>query len=415
MPSAMIRLLIVGGYMLSAEISQAQTPVAQSDSPEERLIEYLEADAESGTSAAVLVGKTPLAHTGQILPWQADGNLVAEDQPAKQVRQVLANLEKALKAGGSGFEHLVRLHVCVARAEIVPEVQRQFRSRFPESVRPAVTWVVGSLPHPQALVAIDAVAAAPTLSAQGVTHHTADGLPRGGRGADVSILPTGRTVYISGQAERAETLAGATRGTLASLAKTLEHMELDLSHVVQLKCFLKPMSDVAAVDREIAEFFKGRTVPATVHVEWTMSLPIEIELIAWAPDDKAPQAQGDITFLTPPGMRASPIYARVVVIRHDRSLYTAGLYGSSGSEAEAEVRQIFGRLGKLLDQAGSDFRHLVKATYYVANDAVSGKLNEVRPDFYDPARPPAASKAGVQGVGDARRHITVDMIAIPKR
>lgn len=413
MPSVSTRISAIVLCLLA--IGVAQSPADEPRPASDRLIEYLEPDAESATAAAVLVGKTPLAHTAQILPWKSDGELVAADQPAEQVQQALANLEAALKAADSGFEHLVRVHVCVARAEIVPEVQRQFRSSFPSSVRPAVTWVVGELPHPQALVGLDAVAAAPQSQGQSVSHHRADGLPRSGRGADVSILPTGRTVYVSGQAERAETLAEATRRTLKSLEKTLAHLQLDRSHVVQVKCFLTPMSDVAAVNREIARFFEDRPIPATVHVEWTMSLPIEIELIAWAPEDAAPQAQGDIAFITPPGMRSSPIFARVVVIRHDRSLYTAGLYGPPDSEPEQEVRQIFGRLGGILEQAGSDFRHLVKATYYVDNDAVSRSLNEVRPDFYDPERPPAASKAGVKDVGDARRHIAIDMIAIPAR
>jgi type I restriction-modification system DNA methylase subunit len=48
----------------------------------------------------------------------------------------------------------------------------------------------------------------------------------------------------------------------------------------------------------------------------------------------------------------------------------------------------------------------------IDNDA-SAKLNELRPKFYDPQRPPAASKAQVFGVGVANRSLTLDMIAVP--
>jgi hypothetical protein len=55
----------------------------------------------------------------------------------------------------------------------------------------------------------------------------------------------------------------------------------------------------------------------------------------------------------------------------------------------------------------------VKATYYVSDDDASKQLNVIRPKFYDPQRPPAASKAIVPAVGVSERSITIDMIAVP--
>ena len=74
---------------------------------------------------------------------------------------------------------------------------------------------------------------------------------------------------------------------------------------------------------------------------------------------------------------------------------------------------MFQRLQRVLSQAGSDLRHLVKATYYVSTDGASSKLNELRPDYYDPLRPPAASKARVTGVGRSKLGLGIDMIAVP--
>ncbi len=79
------------------------------------------------------------------------------------------------------------------------------------------------------------------------------------------------------------------------------------------------------------------------------------------------------------------------------------------------MRSIFSQLDTILTQSGSDLRRLAKATYYVSDDDPSAQLNKLRPEFYDPERPPAASKAMVRGVGHPDRGITIDMIAAPTR
>ena len=76
-------------------------------------------------------------------------------------------------------------------------------------------------------------------------------------------------------------------------------------------------------------------------------------------------------------------------INHGKRLSTSGLTGS-GKDGAAEVKDVFGKLDALLKRHGSDFKHLAKATYYVSTEAVSKALNELRPNYYDPQRPPAA-------------------------
>jgi enamine deaminase RidA (YjgF/YER057c/UK114 family) len=189
------------------------------------------------------------------------------------------------------------------------------------------------------------------------------------------------------------------------------------------------MSDSAVVEREVAAFFGERPVPPLVLVEWRSSptTPIEIELIAWGGMNNSGDA---VEYLTPPSMTASPIYSRVARIHHTQTIYVSGLVGApdtnpkpergpsdidpnSASAAEREVKECFASLDRILKQAGSDFRHLVKATYYVSTDSASRKLNELRPNYYDPHRPPSASKAMVAGVGRLGLGLTMDMIAVP--
>jgi enamine deaminase RidA (YjgF/YER057c/UK114 family) len=66
----------------------------------------------------------------------------------------------------------------------------------------------------------------------------------------------------------------------------------------------------------------------------------------------------------------------------------------------------------VVKKAGGDFEHLAKATYYPSADATSNALNQIRPDFYNPKRPPAASKAPVEHTGDADSQLTMDLIAV---
>jgi enamine deaminase RidA (YjgF/YER057c/UK114 family) len=114
-------------------------------------------------------------------------------------------------------------------------------------------------------------------------------------------------------------------------------------------------------------------------------------------------------------MTTSPVYSRVARTFSPETIYISGLYGMSENNAEAEITGIFDSLARLSDATGSDLKHLAKATYYCATDASSTKLNELRPRYYDPKRPPAASKAMVTGAGLSGRSLTIDMIAVPKK
>lgn len=349
-----------------------------------------------GTSKAVVVGSVPLAHTGTILPVEPDGR-IASDKIEAQVERVFTNLNYALKKVDSSLEKCVKLHVYAVNDESADAVRRALGKRFTGKVKPAVAFVVGKLAHPEARVAMDAVALAGPQT---------EVVRRG----EVAVVPVGSRVYVAGQAEKGTDIAEATRKTLASLRATLQSLRLTDKHVVQVKAFMEPMTAVAEVEREVKQFF-GENTPPIVFVEWNMSTPIEIELIAWAGRTRE-TPEGAVGYFTPPGMKASPIYSRVALLNHGKSIYISGLYGKSTNNGEAETKELFAELKEILAECGSDLKHLVKATYYVSTDDASKKLNELRPGYYDPARPPAASKAMVAGTGQKGKTITIDMIAV---
>jgi enamine deaminase RidA (YjgF/YER057c/UK114 family)/dienelactone hydrolase len=352
-------------------------------------LRFIDPDPATGSSRAVMVGDVPLVHTAQVLATNSTGQVVGKGRAAEQIEQVLRNLATDLAASGSGIDHVAKLNVVASGPEVVAEVKRAMAARFNGPAKPAVSFVTGRLAHPDAMVAMDAVA----------THR------------DAPVLPASGTVYVAGQAEKGD-LPEATRHTLESLRRTLEHMGLGDEHVVQLKCFMRPMSNVADVEREMRRHFGDRAVPPLVFVEWDSTLPIEIELVAHSPrasDDVAPA----IEYITPPGMTASPVFCRVVRVNRGPRIFVSGLYSAGPGDGQSQVTDVFEQLGAILRKANSDYRHLAKATYYVSDNDASTKLNELRPRYYDPKRPPSASKAVVAGTGVAGRTLTLDMIAVP--
>src|SRR5205085_2639883 len=113
-------------------------------------------------------------------------------------------------------------------------------------------------------------------------------------------------------------------------------------------------------------FFEDANVdiPPSVLVEWKSSVPIEIELIAW----RGKLRYGvPIEYLTPPGMKASPNYSRVARVNDGKLIYLSSFYGAKDNDPAAEIPDIFEQMGKVLEKAGSDYRHLAKATYYVTS------------------------------------------------
>lgn len=364
---------------------------------------YISPSDRTGSSAAVVVGDWPLVHTAQLLPLDDNGQVVGH---AKQISHVLNRLHGLLTQADSGLKQVVKLNFYVTKPSLVSDVQKVLAKRFPEKHKPAVSFVVSRLPIPDAVVAVDAVASTNREPGRSVEHLA---------GSNAAIIPHGTRIYISGQAARNSSLAQATSQTLEGLRKTLQFLGRRDSDVVQLKAFLTPMSDVATVQREITTFFGNARVPPTVFVEWQSgsNVPIEIELIAWGGRHRSGET---VEYLTPPGMKSSPVFSRVARINQSNSIYVSGLYASSSrskTTGEGEVKEVFASLKEILKKAGSDLRHLAKATYYVSTDEASRKLNELRPQYYDPKRPPAASKAKVSNVGRQNLGLALDIIGVP--
>ena len=381
-------------------------------SPAEPIARLL--DKDSGLSQAVTVTDVALAHTAQFMALNAEGQIVGKGDPVAQALNIFDRLDSTLSACKTTADRIVKIDVYVKSPETAAKVRDLIQRKFAGPNPPAVAFVETPLPHPDAEVAMDAVVATGLESGSEPLKLKR---PDSGYGvpdiAHAGLLPKGPAVYVSGQAEEG-TLALATRKTLESLERTLEFVGLDLTRVVQIKSFLSPMSQADLVREEIDAFFGEIRTPPLVFVEWNSSHPIEIELIAAGKEGETKGVPSPpIEYLTPPDKKVSPLFSRVTRVNSPSRIYVSGLLGEPGSAPGQQIETIFGSLEAILDSAGGDLRHLAKATYYVSDEEAGAKLNELRPKYYDPERPPAASKAVVRGVGVEGCSASLDMIAVP--
>lgn len=378
-------------------------------------LDYVPMDAPAGMSQAVVVQGMPLVHTRQLLPFDKAGNLVGAGAADEQIKQSLDNLEAVLKDSGSGLDKLVRLNIYALEAATVTRVREMLAQRLTPPVRPAITSVLTPLPHRDALVAVDAVAAAPDAGKKAVELNRCEAVAGDDNSADAAILPRGGVAYLSGQPDDNTLTELAVTRSISNLLKTMSYLQLKPENVVHIKVFLQPMTEAEGVLREIQKFFPDQKTPPVVFVEWLASVPIEIEMVAQLPQsDKTGENAGEnVEFFTPPGVRPSNVFSKVALVHADRQIYISGQFAKEPSRGEPQAKFVFDQLQEVLAETGSDIRHMAKGTYYVCDHDSARWMDRVRPYLFDPSRPPAASKLMVHGMGMEGRTMTVDMIAVP--
>ncbi len=341
------------------------------------VIRFFKDDQVAIGSAAVRLKRTFLVHSSS----HKGNNFVT----------ALGELEKSSVAGT-----IVKLHICIEPgSESLDAIAQAVSNRWPENA-PAVTVVEAFSGAP---VSLDAVW-------QSDSPENAELSP-----SDGVLSPERDIIHVSGRAAGGE-LVEATSGTMEQLFDVLRGIGADRESVVQIKAFIQPIDQLEVVRETISHSFRDLPVPPIVFVQWaSASRATEIELVAEAPDQQ--EIEETISYHTPAGDKPSPVFSRVARVHGDEVIYIGGIVGTTNESGTGEVTTLYEGLKRVAALAGTDLRHLAKATYYVSDDGASTALNELRPSLYDPARPPAASKVQVPGVGISGRGILIDMIAAP--
>ncbi len=386
-------------------------PTFAADTP----IKMIDPNQSTGSSAAVVVSDSTLAHTALLLPLDKQGHIVGEEDAAQQLIHLGSDLKKILDEAGSGLDQVIQLNVCIKNQTDLPKIQRELATLFKNKTLPATTFIAGDLPHPKALVAIDAVAVSSRKPEAAVEILTYPHIFHQRGQSHVALQPWGETIYLSGWVHRGKgNLAAAVDGTLAFQQKLLERLGGNLDKVIRIRVFLKPETESNTVAAAIARLFKDRkTVPPVVYTPWGNKRTPEIEFIVAGRQPAKQDGRSGVEFFNVPELKSSPVFSRATRINSDRRIYLSGIAGKAGDSPDKQVKHAFKQLQAVLKKSGSDKNHLAKATYYMGNSEATKALGAVRRKLYDPKRPPAASGFLAGPSPFAGSVINMDMIAIP--
>ena len=351
---------------------------------------------QSGTAAFVRVADGPLFFSRHV--FARDVTLDARGQADQAFDALGVELGKV----GGDLSRVIRLNAYVAAESDTPAVEAAIAARF-AAHPPALTLVATPLVVPGARVAFDVVAAVSPAPAPTTVVWTDSG----------GVLPAGAKVFLSGQVERGDDLVSSVRRTMEGLHRTNADLGLAKTDVVQIKVFMQPFAGHPIAIREIAATFEGGRTPPIIVMEWISNNPVEFEMVV---SGVAGRPASPVPLRFPPlaGKPNSPRYSHIAAVAAGTPLiFLGGLNTGPGVAHREQWKQIFERLGSTLFEAGSSFRHLVKATYFVTDSSARGVLNDIRAVYYDPAGPPAASAIGVKSVGRPDRAWHIDLIAVP--
>lgn len=357
-------------------------------------------------SAAVRVRRGHLVHSGSVTARKLSGDLSKDFSSALDE---LANFMPTRDFDGELRETLVKLHVCVdPKVYSAAAIASVMKERWPDGDAPATTVVMASAGED---VVVDAVWQVEPMNPEQATVGWVKAFDEQFPASTGVLSPARDIIHVSGRAASGE-LTEAASGTMVELFDVLKGLGGERTDVVQVKAFIQPIDWLDEAEQAIAASFDGVDLPPIVFVEWTSpSRATEIELIATAPEKK--DNSESTSYYTPPADKASPVYSRVGRIHGGEVIFIGGITGTDGDTGVSEVATLYGGLKRISAATGTDLRHFVKATYYVSGNEASTALNTLRPNYYDPERPPAASKVLVPGVGQADRGILIDMVAAP--
>lgn len=345
------------------------------------------------TTEAAIVERGGLVHTTQLFS-DEKGFAGFVDQLRALCRAHETDLSSVVK---------LNLYVKPGDASVFDGIHEGIRKGWPGNEAPAVTTVESTLPG-GARMAGDAIFRRDDSGGSEIDRAI----------GNTAVMPAGRDIlYVSGRAAREGNLAEATASTMEQLLRLIGELGSNAADVIRVKAFLQPMGDWQKARSAIESAFGDAPVPPVVLVEWTSSLPTEIEMIAAAPDKM--ETDETVTYFTPEGDKPSPVFSRVARVHADRLICIGGIYGVSSDTPFEEMKRVFAQLHDVANASGSDLEHLAKATYYVSDGDLSKELNKIRPNIYDPKRPPAASKVAVLRAGHSGAGLLMDFIAVPNR
>ena len=115
------------------------------------------------SQVAVIEGNNRTIYIGGQNAVDKDGKLVGKGDIEAQARQVLQNLETAVKAGGGALENIIKWNVYLVQGQSAEKALKAFQGAMSKMKSPPlITGIfVSSLANPDFLLEMDAIAVVP--------------------------------------------------------------------------------------------------------------------------------------------------------------------------------------------------------------------------------------------------------------
>lgn len=239
--------------------------------------------------------------------------------------------------------------------------------------------------------------------------------PAGGFTQVVAAAHEGvKTVFVSGQVGRGDTLREHVESAFAGVVRRLEQAGAGPEDVVKIRIFVKdfePEQYPVVAQARAAVFPEGHWPASTmvgVRVLFAEALRVEIEALAVVAE---PGADLKIERFNP----ANGFSGAVAVTAHGmKTVYVAGQVGG-GDTLAAQTAEVWGRVERQLETAGASLADLVKATTYIVDFDPGTDLAAYRAgreQALSLADMPASTLLGVPALAAEQFRVEIDGVAV---
>lgn len=310
--------------------------------------------------------------------------LSAKGLLSQQVREALKALHHS-----AGNESIVKLRAFVAGSGDIRRVQAIVSETFTDKhlALPALSVVqVGGLPMEGAQVVLESTSV-----------------------AKKDVNPNG-LVLISGQGvvedKPLQPIVPLAEKTLNLVRTALTGAGGKPEDVLRGTCFLSSLDAVARV----RDLFQSEYPAAAWDYVQLQRAPVhsvvECEVVARS----RVKIAKPVELLNPDGLPKSPNYSQVALVGAPQIAIT-GTQVAFGFQ-DADVRLAFGRLEKELAQVHASVKDVAWSSIYPLSNSIADQVRKIRFEFYDKARPPAATMQPFEGLPSMDASFAVDAIAV---
>ncbi len=336
-------------------------------------------------SPAVRAGD--LIYVSSTMATDAQGKLVTGTIQA-QTKRTLENIAQVLQAAGVGLDRAASVHVYLKNAGDFEAMNEVYRSFWPPSsgkAPPVRTTVVAGLVLPDALLEISLVALRKSAERKVILPAGWQPSPNYSYG-----IQSGDTLFLAGLVARDNTANTQVTGDLTTQTKQvmdnagaiLQATGMTHADVVNSRIYITDVTKFQEMNAAYRTYFpKDPPARATVKAA-LMNTQYAVEITMIAVKSKDRQA---IVPLNENG-QPTPLNPNLsAAIRVSNRLYLSGMLGNTPDNrgnAKAQSERTLAALGRGLQAAGFEWKHVVESLVYVTDAKYFGAMNEVyRPQF----------------------------------